>query len=45
MARASEHFLVLLFPHALTTLLDQRTHKAQEPSGIRVKMRKSDTVT
>jgi hypothetical protein len=27
-ARATKHLLVLLFAHALATLLDQRTHKA-----------------
>ena len=44
MARATEHLLVLLLPHALATLLDQRTHKTEEPSVMRAKLRKRDIV-
>ncbi len=32
-ARAAQHLLVLLLPHALATLLDQRTHKAGHAIG------------
>ena len=32
-ACAAKHLLVLLFAHALATLLDKRTHKAYEPIG------------
>ena len=32
-ACATKHLLVLLFAHALATLLDKRTHKAYEPIG------------
>jgi hypothetical protein len=35
-ARAAEHLLVLLLPHALSALLDQRTHEAETlPGGDR----------
>ncbi len=44
MARAAEHLLVLLLPHALATLLNQRTHKTEEPSVMGAKLRKRDIV-
>jgi len=31
--RAAKHLLVLLLPHALPALLDQRTHKARHAIG------------
>ncbi len=33
MARAAKHLLVLLLPHALAALLDERSHKARHAIG------------
>ena len=44
MTRTAEHLLVLLLPHALATLLNQRTHKTEEPIAMGAKLRKRDIV-